>query len=246
MNYDVLSKSFNTLAAMDSAKTSAEIVDALRKFIQPFGFDSLLVTGLPASKLRAWQQTILFDGWPVEWAERYQEMGHFVHDPCVSQCRSGSRPFLWRDLQVDHMPFEQARVMQEATEYGLHDGLCIPIHMPLQMPAVVTISGQVANIEDGDVPLIEMACITAFRALANHQATPATSAFPPMRNDITQREAEILTWIAEGKSAEDVGCILGISRYTVERHLSNIREKLGVLNTTQAVVQAIRLGIIHP
>lgn len=67
-----------------------------------------------------------------------------------------------------------------------------------------------------------------------------------MRNDITHREAEILTWIAEGKSAEDVGCILGISRYTVERHLSNIREKLGVLNTTQAVVQAIRLGIIHP
>jgi RNA polymerase sigma factor (sigma-70 family) len=66
------------------------------------------------------------------------------------------------------------------------------------------------------------------------------------RPQLSSRETEILQWIAAGKSQQDVADILGISQRTVEVHLSSGREKLGALNTPQAVARAVALGIIYP
>lgn len=56
---------------------------------------------------------------------------------------------------------------------------------------------------------------------------------------LTRREAEVLRWVAEGKSNAEVGVILGISALTVKKHLENIFGKLGVENRTMAVVIAL-------
>ena len=57
---------------------------------------------------------------------------------------------------------------------------------------------------------------------------------------LTQRESEVLAWVAEGKSNNDVGLILGISSVTVKKHLEHIFEKMGVETRTAAVAFAIR------
>lgn len=58
---------------------------------------------------------------------------------------------------------------------------------------------------------------------------------------LTQREAEVLTWIAHGKSNRDIGEILGISPRTVNKHLEQIFTKLGVENRTSAAAQATKI-----
>jgi DNA-binding NarL/FixJ family response regulator len=58
---------------------------------------------------------------------------------------------------------------------------------------------------------------------------------------LTQREAEVLTWIARGKSNRDIGEILGISPRTVNKHLEQIFMKLGVENRASAAAQATKL-----
>ena len=58
---------------------------------------------------------------------------------------------------------------------------------------------------------------------------------------LTQREAEVLTWIARGKSNRDIGDILGISPRTVNKHLEQIFTKLGVENRTSAAAQATKI-----
>lgn len=63
---------------------------------------------------------------------------------------------------------------------------------------------------------------------------------------LSSRETEILQWIAAGKSQLDVAAILGIAQRTVEVHLSSARDKLGALNTPQAVARAVALGLIYP
>ena len=55
---------------------------------------------------------------------------------------------------------------------------------------------------------------------------------------LTQREAEVLLWIAKGKSNRDIGEILGLSPRTVNKHLEQIYEKLGVENRASAAVKA--------
>ena len=57
---------------------------------------------------------------------------------------------------------------------------------------------------------------------------------------LTQREAEVLLWIARGKSNRDVADILTLSPRTVNKHLEQIFNKLGVENRTSAAALAAR------
>ena len=58
------------------------------------------------------------------------------------------------------------------------------------------------------------------------------------------RELEVLHWVREGKSNEEVGKILGISGTTVKSHLQRIYKLLGVSNRMQAVSRGIALRLL--
>jgi DNA-binding response OmpR family regulator len=61
---------------------------------------------------------------------------------------------------------------------------------------------------------------------------------------VTEREAEVLLWIARGKSNRDIAEILTLSPRTVNKHLEQIYAKLGVENRTSAAALAVRtLGV---
>jgi len=57
---------------------------------------------------------------------------------------------------------------------------------------------------------------------------------------LTQRESEVLLWIARGKSNRDIGEILGLSPRTVNKHLEQVYTKLGVENRASAAIKAIQ------
>lgn len=60
-----------------------------------------------------------------------------------------------------------------------------------------------------------------------------------VRFALTEREAEVLLWIARGKSSRDIGDILGMSPRTVDKHLERIFVKLGVENRASATALAV-------
>ena len=62
---------------------------------------------------------------------------------------------------------------------------------------------------------------------------------------LSRREVEVLQLIAEGASTPEVGEKLFISVKTVKNHLASIYEKLDSRDRTQAVLKAVRLGIIR-
>ncbi len=61
---------------------------------------------------------------------------------------------------------------------------------------------------------------------------------------LTAREVEVLTWVARGKSAWEVGEILHIAKRTVDEHVQTAVRKLGAVNRTHAVAMAVRDRII--
>lgn len=61
---------------------------------------------------------------------------------------------------------------------------------------------------------------------------------------LSQRQLECLIWAEAGKSARDTGQILEISQRTVEKHLEQAYEALGVRTRIQAVVRARQLGLL--
>jgi two-component system response regulator DegU len=62
---------------------------------------------------------------------------------------------------------------------------------------------------------------------------------------ITKREEEVLQLIADGLSTQEVAEQLYISLKTVKNHLASIYQKLDSRDRTQAVVRAVRMGIIR-
>jgi DNA-binding CsgD family transcriptional regulator len=67
---------------------------------------------------------------------------------------------------------------------------------------------------------------------------------PAEARSLTPRELEVLTWAAQGKSAWEIGVILGITKRTVDEHIHTATRKLGAANRTQAVAIAVRDHII--
>jgi DNA-binding CsgD family transcriptional regulator len=61
---------------------------------------------------------------------------------------------------------------------------------------------------------------------------------------LSNREKQVLSWTAKGKTAWETGAILGISKRTVEWHAGKAREKLRAINITHAIFLAVRCGVI--
>jgi DNA-binding NarL/FixJ family response regulator len=60
------------------------------------------------------------------------------------------------------------------------------------------------------------------------------------RHRLTEREAEVLLWISRGKSNREISDILGISPRTVNKHLEQVFEKMGVENRASAAAAAVK------
>jgi DNA-binding CsgD family transcriptional regulator len=64
------------------------------------------------------------------------------------------------------------------------------------------------------------------------------------RARITNRQIEVLRWLAEGKRLSEIAIILGITNRAVQFHLYRITERLDCVTTAQTVALAVRTGLI--
>lgn len=74
--------------------------------------------------------------------------------------------------------------------------------------------------------------------------TQRLAAFAP-RADLTEREVEVLALVAHGHTNQQIARQIARSEATVKVHVQHILEKLGAADRTEAVVVALRRGMIH-
>jgi DNA-binding response OmpR family regulator len=68
----------------------------------------------------------------------------------------------------------------------------------------------------------------------------------PKLTSLNDRESEILTWAARGKTSAQIAPLLGLAKRTIDFHLDNARVKLGARTRTEAVVKAAIGRFIKP
>ncbi len=66
-----------------------------------------------------------------------------------------------------------------------------------------------------------------------------------MKNIITKREKEIFQLLIENKSTKEISALLNISEKTVRNHISNVMQKLDVINRSNAIIELIKLNEIN-
>jgi two-component system NarL family response regulator len=82
----------------------------------------------------------------------------------------------------------------------------------------------------------------AQKALRQFSALPGKQA--PLVDDLTPREVDVLTLIAEGLCNKEIAKELFISEKTVKNHINNIFSKLHLYDRSQAILYAIRKGLV--
>ncbi len=77
-----------------------------------------------------------------------------------------------------------------------------------------------------------------------NRAPAALALRQPGQPRITAREAQILAWVREGKSNQEIGEALSISALTVKNHIQKILRKLGASNRAHAVAMAMQMRLL--
>jgi len=67
---------------------------------------------------------------------------------------------------------------------------------------------------------------------------------PELASGLSDREIQILRWVRDGKSNQEIGAILSISPLTVKNHMQRILRKLQASNRTQAVSKAMAMKLL--
>jgi len=102
-----------------------------------------------------------------------------------------------------------------------------------------------------DAQANELRTVIKAVAAGQVQLSPQVSSYllrelqePVKPTTLTDREAQVLSLLAQGKSNKEIASYLQIAEDTVKSHIRHILTKLGVQSRTQAVILAIRQGLV--
>jgi LuxR family quorum sensing-dependent transcriptional regulator len=226
---------------LERLQTVDATMDSMEAAFGRFGFETLIVTGLPNPNER-FEQVVLAKRWPPEWFRLYTERQYIKVDPVARLCRRSFNPFEWAEAPYDaECESGAVEVMRRAADFRMAHGFIVPIHGLSGYEACVSLGGLDLDLNARSKPAIHLMALYGFdrvrRLLAPSKRAPAA---------LTRREREVLAWCAQGKSAWEISEILHIAQRTVEEHATRAYRKLGAMNRTQAVAIAIRDRLIEP
>ncbi len=183
--------------------------------------------------------------YPESWRTHYLSKGLHHIDPTIHQSARSVAPVEWSYFDQDenfHTVFSQAK------DFGItSQGMTVPIRGPYGERGLLNVTRDCPANEWRE-QLRQITGQLQLEALRMHDRVQSSNGLRRSLGgpELSQRELEILQWIASGKSQQDVGDILSISHRTVEVHLRSSREKLGALTTAQAIGRAIGYRLIQP
>ena len=213
-------------------------------FSKRLGFDTVAAT-VVIDHLLGEAEFITIDNTPRGYKEVFKDLASGRRDPVMQHCKRQSVPIIWD--QGTYVNKGLGEMWEEQARFGISNGICLALHMPEGRHFILGVE------RDRPVPLDagELTRVVAdLQLFAVHAQDAALrilvpGALDPSIPSLTPRELEALRWTMEGKTAWEVGNVLGITERTTALHVNNATHKLGCVNKHQAVLKALRLGLLR-
>lgn len=230
---------FEFLAAGEKARDKAELVGAVERVTCHLGMNHFAMAFLPLAHERL-DSYFVWERWPRGWFERYLALNYFHADPVAHYVRQTGQPAVWSKALDNRVLSSKARkIMSEAGEFGLVDGLTIPLYSRVGVNGLFSVAGTREPMEPLEVQLFSIVASTAHARLLGWTA-PSHCVLPEIF--ITKRESEFLSLCAAGKTDREIGEFTGRSQRTVQAHIRNLQKKLSAVNRAQLIAEAFRQG----
>lgn len=227
------------LQARNREEFRAEVV----RFTQRLGFETvsaitIIDRGLGRSDF------INIDNTPDSYSQGYGDTTMQRRDPVMQHCKRNSVPIIWN--QGTYVGIGAGELWEEQARFGYHAGIAMALHLPqgLHFQLGVDRDQPLPNDPNELQRLVADLQLFAVHAQDSAMRLLVPPMLQPERPNLTPRELDSLRWTLEGKTAWEVGAVLGISERTVVFHVTNAMHKLDCVNKQQAAVKALRLGLI--
>jgi LuxR family transcriptional regulator, quorum-sensing system regulator BjaR1 len=221
----------------------SELKSAFEAVAKRFGYEHFMVVATQKDH-RELLHNKEITVWPDGWLKHYTEQGYIAHDPVPREAINSSLPFTWREVQ-ERYPITDitAQIFNEAREWKMHDGLCIPVRSMDWLQAGITLAG----LQPCDDPAVHGALhlMAIYTDSKIRELIPTSSPLHGATCQFSARERECTAWIAAGKSSWEIGQILNLSEDTIRYYIKHAMRKLNVVTRAQLVAEAIRAGEIN-
>jgi LuxR family quorum sensing-dependent transcriptional regulator len=234
--------------ALDTAITPQNIFDLFCEAIEPFGFTfasmGRLLPPLPGNRSeKNVPRAFHLSKGAEDWIKYLVESGDLVtKSPLVLHGFRVSVPFRWREAYTA-LSEDQIAHVKRSQSYGLKYGICFPILQVRTSPALMSL-GRATDFDLAlqDLVILEVLVRKAFERMFELVEMPPQEKILALTN----REREVLTYVARGKTNWEIGTIMNISEYSVRDYLKDLSKRMGTSNRTHTVTKAIRVGLILP
>lgn len=225
------------------AKDVTEFRDQVLKFTKWLGFD-LMNAFAAVDKAMGGTEFHCIDNTPEGYRPTFENDDYSRRDPVLQHCKRFSTPIIWD--QRTYVESDLIEKWEIQAPFGYRVGVGIALHLSHKKHFFIGVDRDQSMPRNPVARQRVAGDLCLFAAFA--QETAMRLLLPPVAEaqavQLTARELEVLKWAAEGKTAWEVGQILGISDQTVTRHMTTAMHRLECVNKAQAVAKALRLGII--
>jgi DNA-binding CsgD family transcriptional regulator len=227
-------------------RTRDEFRSEVVRFAHELGFNTVSATVVFDHSLRE-SEFDTVDNTPEAFHEVFQNQSNWRRDPVMQHCKRHSVPIIWD--QTTYVASGAADMWEEQAQFGYRAGIALALHMPEGRHFFLGVDRD--KDLPGEAPALTriVADLQLFAVHAQEAAwrvvmpkVPATSS---STTHLTPRELECLRWTMDGKTAWEVGAILSVTERTAVLHISNAMRKLDCSTKHQAVLKALRLGLIR-
>ncbi len=183
---------------------------------------------------------IVNGGFPRSWLSLYLEQGFHHVDPVFRKHFEDYKTQVWSQTYRTVVRKEERAFIDCARNFGLGEGVTMGYRSSFRSAgSCFSFSGSELPRHERHILLLECLLPHLHVAISGVFFPPSFSGAP-----LTAREAEVLRWKKEGRTAREISQSMKISERTVGFHLRNAMRKLGARNSAQAMAAALSLGLI--
>ncbi len=213
------------------------LMDRFGRELYGYGYHAWIIANLPNPGGHT-DSLAMLNGWPQGWTALYRRYKLIRSDPVAALCFRLTAPFECREAPYDPLANPKAKeVMNRASDFGMNQGLCVPIHTSDGYEAIVSMAGEPVVLSGQVRPALHLMALYAY-GKAVDLCTPQR--FPAVPALLTKREREVLQWTAVGKTSWEISQILGVAESTVIAHIKAAAAKFNTPNRVATVVVALR------
>jgi DNA-binding CsgD family transcriptional regulator len=188
------------------------------------------------------QDWVVLTNQPVEYMDPFINDGLYFHAPMLNWAIENDGACSWRWMEdmerKDAFTLSERRVVDFNRSMGVTAGYTISFRsVSVRTKGAMALTARVGLTQDHveQVWARHGADILVMNNVAHLKLL--TLPYSGSRS-LTKRQREVLQWVGDGKTTQDIAVLIGLTPATVEKHLRLAREALDVETTAQAVLKA--------